>query len=77
VAVSVTPVRLGLDRIDVAETSTTSFQGNDLFVSQASANLYDPYDITGWHHLDVHSSQNGRVIAGDAQAGGLVSWRKR
>jgi hypothetical protein len=77
VVISVTPVRLGPDLIAVAETPTISFQRNDLIVSEASAILYSPYDITGWHHLDVHSPQNGRVIAGDAQTGGLVDWRKR
>ena len=65
------------DEITVTTTPTLSFQTNDAVVSQASAWLYRRYPITGWHHQNIHSRDNAEVIATDALAGGLVSWRKR
>ena len=77
VTVTVTPASLGPDRIEVITLPTTNFQRNDLFVTQASAGMYPPYPITGWHHLNLQSQDNGSTIASDALSGGLVDWRKR
>jgi len=77
VTISVTPRRFLPDEITITTTPTMSFQVNDAVVSQASAWLYRRYPITGWHHQNIHSRENAEVIAADALAGGLVSWRKR
>jgi hypothetical protein len=77
VTITVTPARLAPDRVTVDETSTTSFQKNDAVVSQSSSWLYRRYDISGWHHMNVHSRENEVTIAADSQGGGLVDWRKR
>ena len=77
VTIRVTPRRFLPDEITVTTTPTLSFQVNDAVVSQASAWLYRRYPITGWHHQNIHSRENAEVIAADALAGGLVSWRRR
>ena len=77
VTISVTLRRFLPDEVTVTTTPTTSFQVNDVVVSQASAWLYRRYPITGWHHQNIHSRENAEVIAADALAGGLVSWRRR
>jgi hypothetical protein len=77
VTISVIARRFLPDEITITTTPTMSFQVNDAVVSQASAWLYRRYPITGWHHQNIHSRENAEVIAADALAGGLVSWRKR
>lgn len=77
VTITVTPRRFRPDEIVVTETPTATFQTNDVIVTQASAGLYSRYGITGWHHLNVHSEQNARLITLDAQSGGRVDWRNR
>ena len=66
-----------LDRITITETPTAAFLTNDAVVTQNSAGLYSTYRITGWHHINVHSTLNAETIARDAQTPGLVDWRAR
>ena len=77
VDITVTPIRFAPDEVRVVKTPTDSFQTSDTVVSQESAALYKKSNITGWHHLNVHSRDNGVAIATDTQAGRLPSWRKR
>lgn len=77
VTITVIPRKFRPDEIRVTETPTGAFQPNDVMVTQASAGLYTRYGITGWHHVNVQSQQNAQTIATDAQAGGVVDWRKR
>lgn len=65
------------DQITILETPNAAFQPNDVIVTRASAELYRRFAITGWHHLNVHSRDNGEAVAGDAQRGVIVDWRKR
>jgi hypothetical protein len=67
-----------MDEIIVKEQPTNYFMTNDAIVTQISAGLYPLYSITGWHHLNVHSSENAETIAKDAlQEAGLINWRLR
>jgi hypothetical protein len=77
VKITIIPVRFAPDEIRVATEPTSAFQRNDTIVSQASAAFYKRSGITGWHHVNVHSRQNGETVAVDAQAGRLSNWRKR
>ncbi|NOT27475.1 MAG: hypothetical protein HOP16_15405 [Acidobacteria bacterium] len=77
VEITVIPIRFAPDEVHVVTEPTTSFQTSDTIVSQASAAFYKKSDITGWHHVNVHSRENGEAIATDTQAGRLSSWRKR
>jgi hypothetical protein len=77
VTIVVIPRSFRPDEIRVTETPAGTFQRNDAIVTQASAALYTPYSISGWHHLNVHSRQNAQTIAVDAQDSGIVDWRNR
>jgi hypothetical protein len=77
VEITVTPIRFAPDEVRVVKTPTDAFQTSDTIVSQNSAALYRTSSITGWHHVNVHSRENGEAIATDTQAGRLSSWRKR
>ena len=77
VTIVVRPVPFGLDATTVHVTPTFEFLENDVLVTQASASRSARYPITGWHHTNVHSRENGLTIASDAQDEGLVSWRFR
>ncbi|VAW52547.1 hypothetical protein MNBD_GAMMA06-634, partial [hydrothermal vent metagenome] len=80
VLVSVTP-GFFIDEISVLELPTTplfQIQTNDAIVTQQSAGLYRLYAIDGAHHLNVHSTENAKIIATDAQQeSGKINWRLR
>ena len=77
VEITVNPIRFAPDEVRVTKIPTSSFQRSDTIVSQASAGYYRKSGITGWHHVNVHSRQNAELLAEEAQAGRLSSWRRR
>ena len=77
VQITVTSIRFAPDQVRVLKEPTRSFQRNDTIVSQASAAFYKESGITGWHHVNVHSRENGETVATDAQAGQFPNWRRR
>jgi len=77
VTITVTPRRFLPDRVTVIETPTAAFLDNDTIVTINSASPYPRYPIDDAHHLNVHSTDNAREIAQNAQAMGLVDWRAK
>lgn len=65
------------DTITVDPTLTSDFLVNDVVVTQQSANRFPRFQISGWNHLNVHSTPNAVTISQIAQSSGLVDWRLR
>jgi hypothetical protein len=76
VTITVMPMRFAPDLVFVTTMPTALFKRSDTIVSQESARLGRGYSITGSHDMNVHSRENARAIAADAQDGGLIDWRK-
>lgn len=76
VTIRVVPRTL-VDRIIVTESPTSRFEPNDIVVPVHSADRFRRFEeIDGWHHINVHSTENAEEIATDGQSTtGLLRWR--